>query len=905
MNRPGQGHGTPPPAARDATAELAQATEAAEAGGRWPTIEIDPVARSVRQHGHIITLTARAHDLLAALAGRPERVFGAAELIAAVWPGRRMEGNNLRMQVQVLRRALGPQAVVNVPGRGYKLGLTAKVCQAVRRASNLPHWAGTLLGRESDLSALQALLGQHRLVTVVGPGGIGKTRLAQQQALQQAGRHRDGAWWVDLATVAAGPAAAEAVARTVAQSLNLQTASMQGAAAAAFLGHALAEWQVLLLLDNAEHLAGTAGQLAGLVRSLLEAAPGLHLLVTSQQALKLPEEWIYRLAALTVPAPDATLVDARASPALQLLERRARAAHQQYVLPDDDVAIAADVVRRLDGVALAIEMAAARLPVLGVRALHLHLRQRLALFGGDEDVAPVRHATLRATLDWSHQLLSPAEQAALRRLSVFAAPFRPDMAAQVVATDGLDEAAALHAILGLADKSLLQLEPGSVTGAPFRLRILESTRLYAEEALHRRAGTERDGAHRRHVQAMANLAQLAKDDFYQASDAAWCAHWVPDHEDLMLGFDRARAHGNADAAAQIIELLVLGANITGRVEPAMMRAAASRELARDAAPLARARLLGWGGNLPSPGQSRVAAAAARVQAWREVPVELGREGLCTALAMLALAREEAADHAGADVALAECRQVEAPHWSARLRRRCSWIALSRMALERDDPAVREQADALSRRLVGELADLGAWRERSLVQVHLARVMRLQGQPAGAVELLLELSRGQTALGCHIDAGISLGIACAACVELAQAASPGDERPERWAQAGRAGLEALARLAPLPALMRHLLEPLALLACRLGDPAQGALLLAGAQRLRADHQHADDPMNARTLRQAHAELDARLSRAERALAEAHGRSLDGAALRVQAMAWLQPRVAPDARGDGNTRALSKY
>ena len=858
-------------------------------------LEVDPATRTTRLQGRTVALKARAFDLLAVLASDLERVFTADELKAAVWPGRWVEDNNLRMQVQVLRKALGAESVINVPGRGYKLALAARVRHPVRRTGNLPHWAEALLGREADLAALQALLAQHRLVTVVGPGGIGKTRLAQQLALQDQARHRDGAWWVDLAPVPAGPAAVAGVAQVMAQALNLQTAAQVGPGVAASLGRALADRQSLLLLDNAEHLAGDTGCIADLVRTLLEAAPGLHLLLTSQQTLNLPEEWVYRLGTLAVPAADATPAQARSSPALQLLERRAGAAHQDFALTDADLGLAAEVVRRLDGIPLAIEMAAARLPVLGVQVLHGHLSQRLRLLGGQGDTRLARHRTLRAALDWSHDLLSPAEQAALRRLSVFAAPFRLDSATQVVASSILDGGDALRAIVGLAEKSLLQVEQGGPHGTPARLRLLESTRLYAEEALYRGAAAEREDAQWRHVQAMAGLARLAKDDFYQASDAAWSACWVPDHDDLMLGFDRAQAHGDADAAGQIIELLVLGANVTGRVGPALARAAATRELAERAAPLARARLLGWGSNLPAPGQSRAAAAAARVQVWREVQPPEGRRGLCASLAMQALACEEAGDRAAADAALAECRQIEAPQWPARLRRRCSWIALSRMAILRDDPALLVQADALSRQLIEQLGERGAWRERSIVQAHAAQALRLQGRHVHAAELLRTLSEAQLALGCDVDAGISLGIACAAWVEAAHDGAPAD----LWEQASLAARQALARLAPLPALMRHFLEPLALLACRLGDPTQGALLLAGAERLRHELQYGSDPMNARAAQQVRAELEARLSKPERALAEAHGRSLDGAALRLQAMAWLQRRVSTDAPFAGDS------
>ncbi len=863
-------------------------------------VVVDPSTRRVLREGQPLAVNGRAFELLLVLAGQPDRVFTADELKASVWPGRILEDTNLRMQVKALRQALGAGAVVNVPGRGYKLACAAQLLPhrhpQPRRSSNLPHAAEPLLGRHDDVQHLQALLAGHRLVTVVGASGIGKTRLAQELARQQHPLLPDGAWWVDLAALSAGPQAGQALAQAVARELGLQTLALDDETEPSRVGRALARWQGLILLDNAEHLMVQQGPLAAFVLSLLTAAPGLRLLLTSQKALQLSDEWVYRLPPLPVPPADAEPGQARASVAMQLLERRARAADQRFVLADADLALATDVVRRLDGIALAIEMAAARLPELGVQALHRLLSLRLDLLGRSDDAELSRHRTLRAALDWSHDLLAPDEQVALRQLSVFAAPFRLESACQVVALpgEGSNERHVLAAILGLVDKSLLQTQPTTDAGTPARLRLLETTRLYATHALQACGEIERDGAQARHVRAMADLARQAGDEIHRLSDAVWSARWLPDHDDLMLGFDRAHARGDADAAAQIIELLVVGANITGRVDPALARAAASRELALHAAPLARARLLGWGSNLQAPGRSRLEAAAWRVQVWRDVGRPEGLQGLCTALAMQALALEEAGEQAGADVALAECRQLEDPRWSPRLRRRCTWIALSRMALLRDDATVSEQADALSRQLIQQLGQMGALRERALVQTHVAQTLRQQGLPEQALDLLQGLAAEQEALGCDIDSGISLGIASAARVESAA----NDAEPQLQAQAGAAARQALLRLAPLPALMRHFLEPLALLACWRGEPVVGAVLLAGADRLRRDHQYGHDPLSARSARRVLAWLDSTLGAAERTLAESRGAGLDGQALRGEALAWLE-RWNPIPEAGGQT------
>jgi hypothetical protein len=291
--------------------------------------------------------------------------------------------------------------------------------------------------------------------------------------------------------------------------------------------------------------------------------------------------------------------------------------------------------------------------------------------------------------------------------------------------------------------------------------------------------------------------------------------------------------------------------------------------------------------------------------WREVFDEAGTleggQGLCTALAMQALAFEDAGQHAAADEALAECQSLESPRWPARLRRRCSWLALSRMALVRDEPALRERAEAASQQLVTQLGVLGAWREQSIVRVHQAQMMRLAGRHRAAAALLFELSRVRLALGCRVDAGISQGLACAALVQAGHEDIDAGS-VEDWTQACEAALQALSNLAPLPALLRHFVEPLALLACRLDDPAQAALLLAGADRLRADHHYGRDPQSARAAQQARTEAVQRLTPYLLALAQAHGGALDAEALRVQALTWLQRRrPAPPGSGGGGAVA----
>lgn len=851
-------------------------------------LDLDLLTRTVTCDGRELDLKARAFDLLATLAADPQRVFTPAELTAAVWPGRAVEDTNLRMQVQALRKALGPDAVRNLPGRGYSLTQPARLRQALRTGGNLPHWDDPMIGRAEDLATLDRHVAARRLVTVLGPGGIGKTRLAQQLARQRLSHHRDGAWWVDLAAVPARPTADQAVAQAVAQVLSLQTPQGSPGGAAGALVRLLADWQGLLLLDNAEHLCGPDGPLPALVQALLTGAPGAHLLVTSQQPLKLTAEWLYRLGTLALPGKEASPEQVRASAAVQLLQRRALAAGLQSSLSDDELPLAASLVRQLDGIPLAIEMAASRLPALGLELLDAQMRRHLTVLDGS--AAQTRHRTLQAALDWSHALLSNDEQVALRQLSVFAAPFRLDTACELVALPGRSPDEVMQAVLGLVDKSMLQLQPAPSGRQAPRLRLLETTRLHAAQALRQQASAaERRQVLARHVRCMADIAQRARDDFFAASDLAWSQRWMPDFDDLMLAFDRAHAAADPVPAAAIIELLVLGSNITGRVDPALHRAAPARALAEHADALSRARLLGWGNQLQGTGLTLAAAAVRRVDTWRAVgDGPAGRQGLCTALAMLALTSEEAGDRATADQALAECRLLEDPAWSPRLRRRCSWLALRRMALLRDDPDLRAESEQLSHRMVDELMRIGAWREAGIVEGHLAQIVRLQGRNEAAVAMLRQLAADEAARGGRVDAGIYLGQAAAALLETLDPTPGAADVAPAAREAAAMAVQALEWVSPLPALVRHFMDALALLACHLGDPAQAAVLLAGADRLRCTQGYALDAPTAGLVMRLQEVLARRLPATRLQQCQARGAGMEVDALRLEALGWLRAR-----------------
>lgn len=819
-------------------------------------LQLDLHTRSAALHGQPLNLPGRSFELLAALASQAGQTLTAEQLVRAVWPTGGMSDSNLRVQVNALRKRLGNEAISNLPGRGYRLVLPATV-KAFEPRCNLPRYADDLLGRDDDGARLLALLRQQRLVALLGAGGIGKTRLAHQVAFKLLPQMAAGAVWVDLAPLRQGgsdPAAG--IAKAIAQAAGVQGQGLQGAEAGPRLAAALAGFgSLLLLLDNAEHLTDT---LAPLLRQLLQGAEDVRVLLTSQQALPLPECWAYWLEPLALPPADADAEQALASPAVQLLLRCARSADQRYRADAAELPLAAQVVRTLDGLPLAITLAAARLPLLGMGELQRRLAGQLHWAGRGDPGSSMpsphdsRHRTLHSTLEWSFGLLSPAERAALRQLSVFAAPFRPGTAAQVIAVDELDEAARLQTIQALADRSLLQVQRSAQDGGPPRLRLLESTRLFAAEALRHGGVAQRQALLDRHAAVMATLAEQACSDFYTASDTGWVLQWLPDFEDFMQAFDHAHSRGDGDTAAPLVEAMVLGANITGQVGPALARWQATRALADTASPLARARLLGWGSMAGSTeASSRRDQAASRVQAWRQAGEA---RGLCLALAMQAVVCEETGDPAAADAALAECEALQHPLWPPRLRRRCAWLALTRMAIHRGDPALYAQAQALSQVLIQQLEREGARRECTLVQSQLALMLRLQSQPLQAVALLQQTAQAQQALGCELDAGRSLGFACAAWLEHDEQGATADADASGLPHARQAAGQALRLQAAHPTDIHHFIEALAWLACRQDDAATAALLLAGGEALRQRLQVARNLLDERLAARTQAYLD---------------------------------------------------
>src|SRR5438132_3559683 len=435
--------------------------------------------RELLVDGRAVELSRRAFDTLIALIDARGSIVDKDALMQRVWPERVVEENNLQVQISALRKVLGADRhlVKTVAGRGYQFtgeirdevtsGATAPV-----RLTNLPAPQSELIGREGPLGAVTALVTAHRLVTLTGGGGVGKTRLALAAARQLLPRFADGAWLAELAPLADADLVPVAVAAALGLSLGAGPATTERVAAALGAKH------LLLVIDNCEHVIEVA---AAMAEAVLKASPLTRVLATSRESLRATEEYVYRVPSLDVPVDDNVDVeDVSRHGAVRLFNVRAHAAEPGYDAHPRHAIVAARICRRLDGIPLAIELAAARVPAFGVDGIASRLGDRFHLLTEGSRTALTRHQTLRATLDWSYELLSDVERIVLRRLGKFAGAFRLESAQAVAAGSDVAVPAIPEIVANLVAKSLVAADLGE---AVVHYRLLETTRVYARESL--------------------------------------------------------------------------------------------------------------------------------------------------------------------------------------------------------------------------------------------------------------------------------------------------------------------------------------------------------------------------------------------------------------------------------------
>jgi predicted ATPase/DNA-binding winged helix-turn-helix (wHTH) protein len=543
----------------------------------------------------------RAFDTLLALVQHHDRVVSKAELLDRVWPGQAVEEGNLQVQISSLRKVLGREVIATVPGRGYRLArrplpregvlppansasppATVPATDAAdRRWTNLPLRLPSLYGRDADLTRLRTLLSRHALVSVVATSGVGKTQLARTAASIAREQFPDGVWCVELAQLEQADLIAPELVRTL--GFQVPAGRTPTEMAIGLLRHRRA----LLLLDNCEHLLEPA---ARLVHDILTAAPRVGVLVTSQRPLKLPGERVYRLGTLALPdVPGAEA--ARHSGAVQLLVSRVQALMPSFALRDDNVDRIVSLCRRLDGIPLALEFAAARVPVLGIDGLLARLDERFRVLGVTGLPGLQRHQTLQAALAFSHGLLSADEQTVFRRLGAFAGSFSIDAAQDVASDASIDRWAVLDHVSALVDKSLVLAEGDD----PPRLRLLESPRLFALQRLAE-AGEMHRGQER-HARVTAAMIARSAEDYWEASDAELRRRYGQEHANLRAAFAWALVHDAALAIEMAGNACALWREALG-VQPEGARCceAALALVTEHTPPLAAGRLfytLGW------------------------------------------------------------------------------------------------------------------------------------------------------------------------------------------------------------------------------------------------------------------------------------------------------------------------
>jgi predicted ATPase/DNA-binding winged helix-turn-helix (wHTH) protein len=496
---------------------------------RFGPFELNVAERSLKKANQVLPLGGRAYDILIALLEKAGEVVAKAELIAKAWPDVTVEEGSLRVHLSALRKALGDgqfgnKYIASTQGHGYSFIAPVTRLPADRNSgnasagtSNLPPALGRMIGREDIVLQIQGWLRtEQRLITILGAGGIGKTTLALSAGHAASADFSGVACFVDLSTVSDKEHLIGAIASAV--GLYSQLADPKQA-----LLNFLRSRRALIILDSCEHLIEEAAEIAG---TIFQNTSGIYILATSREALHVPGERVLGLGPLDCPPerPGLTASEVLAYPAARLFVERVGVRRSDFSLSDDEAPMVGEICRKLDGIALAIELAAGRAAIFGVRNTVARLGSRLDLLKFGRRTANPRHQTLIAALDWSHDHLSEIERILLRRVAIFIGHFTLEAALAVAEEAGTDESGISAALGNLVNKSLIGVWTSS--RGP-RYRLLDTTRAYALEKLA--TSGERDSIAGRHASFSIQMLESYPVNLFDLECTEAAASAVRDH----------------------------------------------------------------------------------------------------------------------------------------------------------------------------------------------------------------------------------------------------------------------------------------------------------------------------------------------------------------------------------------
>lgn len=552
---------------------------------------LDPVAGRLYANDEPVSLGSTDFRILLALVEKAGALVTKNDLIALVWGRAAVSDNVLYVHINALRKTVGEECIENQQRRGYRFAVPVRrtepgILPRIRpSAGNLPsYWIGNptggptrLIGRGEPLRVVSDLLARGRLVSLIGPGGVGKTRLVLQAASEASPSFHDGVWLVELATLSNTEMVPSAIASVLGIKIGAEATPLDT------LSRFLARKSLLLVLDNCEHLVAACAHVS---ETILAAAPGVRILATSREALSCSGEQVLEVPPLDVPHEVATLPDViRGMAAVELFIERAQEADSSFRITDEELPTVARICRRVDGLPLAIEMVAGWAGLLGLETLDTKLDGSLNAWLRARTTAPSRHSTLRATLEWSHGLLSSDEQTVLYRLAVFADSFTLPVAETVAGDNDIRGEQVFALVASLIRKSMIASTQGT---GPQRYRLLETTRVFMLERLV--ASGEENVTRQRHALYVLSVLERASSELETTSDAIWLERYRPMLEDLRTALDWAMRKQSDIAVALAGASWPLWRELSLRTEGRQRLSMAAARLRPDTPPSPKARL---------------------------------------------------------------------------------------------------------------------------------------------------------------------------------------------------------------------------------------------------------------------------------------------------------------------------